>query len=241
MNEEIEKLQAIIDSSDNIVFFGGAGISTESGIPDFRSADGIYNQQYAYPPEEIVSHSFFERNTVEFYRFYKDKILFPDANPNAAHFKLAELENAGKVRAVITQNIDGLHSLAGSREVYEIHGSAHRNHCTRCGKFFDMNYIVKAKSVPLCDVCDGIIKPDVVLYEEMLDDRLIEKSVNAIENADTLIIAGTSLAVYPAAGFVNYFHGKHLVIINLAPTPQDKRADLVIHGKAGEILSQIKC
>ena len=232
-------LQSIIDESKNIVFFGGAGVSTESGIPDFRSVDGLYNQKYDYPPEQILSHTFFVRNTAEFYRFYKDKMLCLDVEPNAAHYKLAELEKAGKLSAVVTQNIDGLHQKAGSKTVYELHGSVHRNYCTKCGKFFDAAYIKAADGVPKCE-CAGIIKPDVVLYEEPLDDRTVNGAVRAISACDTLIIAGTSLKVYPAAGLINYFGGKHLVLINLEKTNADSLAHLAIHGKVGEVLGKIK-
>ena len=210
---EIAKLQEIIDDSENIVFFGGAGVSTESGIPDFRSADGIYHQQYRYSPEQIVSHSFFVRNTEAFYEFYKDKMMFLEAKPNAAHLKLAQLEAEGKLKAVITQNIDGLHQAAGSKTVWELHGSIHRNYCQKCGKFYDASYVKHADGVPRCE-CGGLIKPDVVLYEEGLDPGVIDHSIRAIREADTLIIGGTSLVVYPAAGFIDYFRGKHLVVIN---------------------------
>lgn len=232
-------LQEIIDASNDIVFFGGAGVSTESGIPDFRSVDGLYNQKYDYPPEEILSHTFFVNNTAEFYKFYRDKMLCPNAKPNAAHFKLAELEKAGKLKAVITQNIDGLHQAAGSKNVYELHGSTLRNYCTGCGKSFPFEYILNSDVIPLCDECSSVIKPDVVLYEEALDSDTIKGAVNAIANADCLIVAGTSLTVYPAAGFIRYFNGKHFVLINMAETPMDNSADLVIHGKVGEVLSKI--
>lgn len=240
MNETIQKLQTIIDESSRIVFFGGAGVSTESGIPDFRSVDGLYNMEYKYPPEQIISHSFFRRNPEEFYRFYKDRMLISGAEPNAAHKKLAELEAAGKLTAVVTQNIDGLHTAAGSKTVYELHGSTLRNYCMSCGKFFDFDYIKNSEGVPKCDACGGTVKPDVVLYEEGLDNAVIEGAVHAIERADTLIIAGTSLVVYPAAGLISYFRGKHLVLINRDPTSADSKADLVIHDKVGEVLSQIE-
>lgn len=240
MTEAVEKLQEIIDESRNIVFFGGAGVSTESGIPDFRSKDGLYNQKYKYPPEQIISHSFFVHNPEEFYIFYKDRMLISGAKPNAAHRKLAELEKAGKLSAVVTQNIDGLHQMAGSKKVYELHGSVLRNYCTRCHKFFDVDYIKDASGIPYCDVCGGIVKPDVVLYEESLDTDTIVGAVNAITNADTLIVAGTSLVVYPAAGFIDYFKGNHFVLINRDPTPADYKADLVIHDKVGEVFSQIQ-
>lgn len=239
INEKIAELQKIIDGSRRIVFFGGAGVSTESGIPDFRSVDGLYNMSYQYPPEEIISHSFFTRNTKEFYRFYKDRMLVTDAKPNKAHLKLAELEKSGKLKAVVTQNIDGLHQAAGSKTVYELHGSVLRNYCMKCGKFFPASYVKECEGVPKCDACGGTIKPDVVLYEESLDMGVMEKAVNAIERADTMIVAGTSLVVYPAAGLLNYFHGNHLVLINKDATPADARADLVIHGKVGEVLDQI--
>ena len=233
-------LQEIIDSSDKIVFFGGAGVSTESGIPDFRSQDGLYNQKYAYPPEQILSHTFYKNNTKEFFDFYRDKMLYLDAEPNAAHKKLAELEAAGKLTAIVTQNIDGLHQAAGSKNVYELHGSVLRNYCEKCHKFFGVEYIVNNTPVPKCDICGGTVKPDVVLYEEGLDGRTIEGAVNAIASADCLIVAGTSLNVYPAAGFIRYFRGKHFVLINRDPTPADSMADLVIHGKVGEVLSKIE-
>lgn len=240
MIEEVQKLQKFIDESQNIVFFGGAGVSTESGIPDFRSKDGLYNQKYKYPPEQIISHSFFVQNPEEFYEFYKDRMLITGAKPNAAHIKLAELEKAGKVKAVVTQNIDGLHQAAGSKTVYELHGSVLRNYCTKCHKFFDVNYVKNASGIPYCDKCGGIVKPDVVLYEESLDTDTIVGAVNAITNADTLIVAGTSLVVYPAAGFIDYFKGNHFVLINRDPTPADYKADLVIHDKVGEVFSQIQ-
>lgn len=240
MKEDVQKLQQIIDESQNFVFFGGAGVSTESGIPDFRSKDGLYNQKYKYPPEQIISHSFFVQNPEEFYEFYKDRMLITGAKPNAAHIKLAELEKAGKVKAVVTQNIDGLHQAAGSKTVYELHGSVLRNYCTKCHKFFDVNYVKNASGIPYCDKCGGIVKPDVVLYEESLDTDTIVGAVNAITNADTLIVAGTSLVVYPAAGFIDYFKGNHFVLINRDPTPADYKADLVIHDKVGEVFSQIQ-
>lgn len=235
---ELEQLKQWMEGSDNIVFFGGAGVSTESGIPDFRSVDGLYNQQYDYPPETIISHSFYVRNPKEFYRFYKNKMLFPQAKPNAAHRALARLEEQGKLKAVITQNIDGLHQAAGSREVLELHGSVHRNYCTRCGEFFDLNDIMEMDGVPRCS-CGGIIKPDVVLYEEGLDQRTLQKAVSYIRNADVLIVGGTSLTVYPAAGLIDYYRGSKLVLINKTVTPMDSRADLVVSGKIGEIFSQI--
>ena len=240
MEETYKQLQKWINESDNIVFFGGAGVSTESGIPDFRSVDGLYNQQYAYPPETILSHSFFEKNPEEFYRFYHNKMLFPNAKPNAAHLKLAELERAGKLKAVVTQNIDGLHQAAGSVNVYELHGSVHRNYCMKCRQFYDLDFMTKSEGVPHCPVCGGMIKPDVVLYEESLDQETIEAAVLAISRADMLIIGGTSLAVYPAAGLVRYYRGNKLTLINKSPTPYDKEDDLVIAGPIGEILGAIR-
>ena len=240
MDQKLEQLQKWIDESGNIVFFGGAGVSTESGIPDFRSVDGLYNQQYAYPPETILSHTCFQKNPEEFYRFYHNKMLFPDARPNAAHLKLAELEGAGKLKAVVTQNIDGLHQAAGSVNVYELHGSVHRNYCMKCHAFYDLDFMVKSQGVPRCPVCGGMIKPDVVLYEESLDQETIEAAVLAISRADMLIIGGTSLAVYPAAGLIRYYRGNRLTLINKSPTPYDKEADLVIAGPIGEILGGIR-
>lgn len=233
------QFQQIINESNNIVFFGGAGVSTESGIPDFRSVDGLYNQKYDYPPEEILSHTFFNAHTEYFYDFYRDKMLPLDAEPNAAHLKLAELEKVGKLSAVVTQNIDGLHQKAGSKNVFELHGSVHRNYCTSCHKFYNAEYIKNSKGVPRCE-CGGIIKPDVVLYEEGLDDNTVSGAINAIKNADCLIVAGTSLNVYPAAGFIRYFGGKYFVLINRDPTSADSKADLVIHDKVGKILSAIE-
>ncbi len=235
---ETARLQEIIDDSENIVFFGGAGVSTESGIPDFRSADGIYHQQYRYSPEQIVSHSFFMRNTEAFYEFYKDKMMFLEAKPNAAHLKLAQLEAEGKLKAVITQNIDGLHQAAGSKNVWELHGSIHRNYCRKCGKFYDASYVKHADGVPRCE-CGGLIKPDVVLYEEGLDPQVIDQSIRAIREADTLIIGGTSLVVYPAAGFIDYFRGKHLVVINKSATAKEVRAELTIAAPIGEVMKGI--
>ena len=234
----LEQLQNVIDNSKRIVFFGGAGVSTESGIPDFRSVDGLYNQKYDYPPEQILSHTFFMHNTEEFYRFYRDKMLCLDKKPNKAHLKLAELEKAGKLTAVVTQNIDGLHQAAGSKKVYELHGSVLRNYCMKCGKFYSAEYIKNSKGVPKCE-CGGIIKPDVVLYEEGLDDSTVSGALSAIQSADTLIIAGTSLTVYPAAGFISYFKGNNIVLINRDETPFDEKADLVFHEKVGELLGQI--
>lgn len=238
--EEIRKFQQMIDESRNIVFFGGAGVSTESNIPDFRSEDGLYNMKYKYPPETIISHTFFLRNPEEFYRFYKDRMLCLDAEPNPAHRKLAELEQAGKLSAVVTQNIDGLHQKAGSRTVYELHGSIHRNYCMECGKFYDAEYVKNSEGIPRCS-CGGMIKPDVVLYEEGLDTKTIQNSVEAIAHADMLIIGGTSLVVYPAAGFIDYFRGKYLVLINKAETGRSVRADLVIREPIGKVMEQISC
>lgn len=239
MEKEIERLQELIDKYDNIVFFGGAGVSTESGIPDFRSVDGLYSQKYEYPPETILSHSFFMRNPEAFYKFYQDKMLCDTAKPNAAHLKLAELERSGKLRAVITQNIDNLHQMAGSKKVLELHGSVHRNYCMKCGKFYGFSHMKAAKGVPRCQ-CGGMIKPDVVLYEEGLDNDTISQSVRAISQAQVLIIGGTSLAVYPAAGLIDYFQGEHLVVINKSPTPRDRYADLMIQEPIGRVFSQIR-
>lgn len=236
--EKLERLKEIVAESDNIVFFGGAGVSTESGIPDFRSVDGLYNQKYKYPPEVMVSHSFYQSHTEEFFEFYKNKMIALEAKPNAAHLKLAELERQGKVRAVITQNIDGLHYAAGSREVMELHGSVHRNYCESCGKSYPVQYIVDAEGVPKCD-CGGVIKPDVVLYEEGLDYETMQKAVRYIRNAEVLIIGGTSLAVYPAAGFIDYFKGKYLVVINMDKTSKDVDADLLINERIGEVFDQL--
>lgn len=231
-------LQSMIDESSRIVFFGGAGVSTESGIPDFRSADGLYSQKYRYPPEQIISHSFFMRDPEEFYRFYRDRMIYPEARPNAAHLKLAELERAGKLTAVITQNIDGLHSAAGSQNVIELHGSVHRNHCMKCGKPFGLEYILSVPGVPRCN-CGGIVKPDVVLYEEPLDEDCINRAINAISEADMLIIGGTSLAVQPAAGLIRFFNGRRLAVINKTPTSADDEADIVINAIIGEALNGI--
>lgn len=238
MEDSVKKLKEIVDNSDNIVFFGGAGVSTESNIPDFRSTDGLYNQTYKYPPETILSHSFYVRNTEEFYRFYKDKMLYLDAKPNKAHLKLAEWEKSGKLKAVITQNIDGLHQAAGSKKVYELHGSVLRNYCTKCGKFFSAQYILESDGVPKCE-CGGIIKPDVVLYEEGLDNEVMRNAISAIAIADVLIIGGTSLAVYPAAGLIDYYRGNKLVLVNKSTTPMDSRANLLVSGSIGEIFDQI--
>ena len=238
MDAQIAKLKEWVDASDNIVFFGGAGVSTESGIPDFRSVDGLYNQQYKYPPETILSHTFFMAEPEEFFRFYRAKMLALDALPNAAHRKLAEWERMGKCRAVVTQNIDGLHQKAGSKEVLELHGSVLRNYCMRCHKPYDVRDIAAGTGVPKCS-CGGTIKPDVVLYEESLDSYTINKSVEYIRNADILIIGGTSLAVYPAAGLINYYRGSKLVLVNKSATPADRSADLVIHAPIGEVFSQL--
>lgn len=239
MKDKIEQLQEIIDQYDNIVFFGGAGVSTESGIPDFRSQDGLYHQKYDFPPETILSHTFFLNHTEEFFKFYRDKMLCDTAKPNAAHLKLAELEKTGKLKAVITQNIDNLHQMAGSRKVLELHGSVYRNYCMRCGKFYDFSYVKNSTGVPRCE-CGGIVKPDVVLYEEMLDNDTLRESVDAISRAQVLIIGGTSLAVYPAASLIDYFRGEAIVVINKAPTPRDRSADLLIKDPIGQVFSQIR-
>ena len=239
MEEQIKRLQERIDGSESIVFFGGAGVSTESGIPDFRSVDGLYNQKYDYPPEEILSRTFFDRRPEEFYRFYRDKMLCLDARPNTAHQKLAQLEQVGKLRSVVTQNIDGLHQMAGSKRVWELHGSVHRNFCMRCKKPYPVEFIRDSQGVPTCS-CGGTVKPDVVLYEESLDSRVLEGALAEIQQADLLIIGGTSLAVYPAASLVNYYRGDRLVLINKSPTPYDRRADLAIAGPIGRILEQIQ-
>lgn len=238
MNEDIKKLRDMVARSDNIVFFGGAGVSTESGIPDFRSADGLYNQRYKYPPETILSHSFFESNPEEFYRFHRDKLVIPDAKPNSAHFKLAELERQGKLRAVITQNIDGLHQLAGSKNVFELHGSIHRCYCAGCGKPYPESFINEGEGVPRCD-CGGVVRPDVVLYEEGLDMEVLSSATHYIRRADMLIVGGTSLVVYPAAGLVSYYKGNRLVLINRDATGHDDMAALVIREKIGEVFAQI--
>lgn len=239
LKDKTDRLNEILKSSENTVFFGGAGVSTESGIPDFRSVDGLYSQKYDYPPETILSGGFFYSQTEEFYRFYRDKMLCLDALPNAAHIKLAEMEQKGRLSAVITQNIDGLHQKAGSKRVYELHGSVLRNYCLKCGKSFSAEYIQKSEGVPRCG-CGGLIKPDVVLYSEQLDQKVLGASINALENADTLIIGGTSLVVYPAAGLINYFHGNNLVIINMSPTGADSSASLLIEGKIGEVFGKIE-
>lgn len=238
MDKDIEKLQQMIDGSRRIVFFGGAGVSTESGIPDFRSVDGLYHQKFDYPPETILSHSFFISHTAEFFDFYRQKMICLTARPNAAHRKLAELEAAGRLSAVVTQNIDGLHQMAGSKNVLELHGSVHRNYCQKCHKCYSAEEILNSTSIPRCS-CGGLIKPDVVLYEEQLDSRTIDESLRYISEADMLIIAGTSLTVYPAASLIRYFRGSYLVLINRDPTPMDNRTSLTIHGKVGEVLGQI--
>lgn len=235
---EVEQLQAWLLKSRSTVFFGGAGVSTESGIPDFRSVDGLYNQEYDYPPETIISHHFFVQNPAEFFRFYKSRMLFPKARPNAAHRALADWEQKDRLEAVITQNIDGLHQQAGSRKVLEIHGSVHRNYCMRCRRFYSLEDIIAQEGIPRCR-CGGIIKPDVVLYEESLDQQLLQQAVSYIRNAEVLIVGGTSLMVYPAAGLIDYYQGHQLVLINKAVTPLDNRADLVISGKIGAIFSDL--
>lgn len=232
------RLCRLVEASEAIVFFGGAGVSCESGIPDFRSTDGLYHQEYRWPPEEILSHDFFERRPEEFFRFYRDKMLYPQAEPNAAHLALARLEQAGKLKAVVTQNIDGLHQAAGSKNVLELHGSVHRNHCTRCGAFYTLDDVLRSEGVPRCG-CGGVIKPDVVLYEEALNDRVIDGAVNAIAQADLLIVGGTSLNVWPAAGLINYFRGDRLALINKSPVARDLAAGLVITDPIGEVLSQL--
>lgn len=239
MEEKIKQLANIIKEGNNIVFFGGAGVSTESGIPDFRSVDGLYGEEYDYPPEYIISHTFYKRNPKEFYRFYFDKMIFPNAPANAAHIYLADLEKRGKLRAVVTQNIDGLHQKAGSKIVYELHGSVLRNYCEKCAKFYSLDDILTKTPYPVCDKCNGIIKPDVVLYEEGLPVDVLENSIKAIAKADVLIVGGTSLKVYPAAGLINYFNGDKLVIINKTPSPADYQADLVINGPIGEVFKTV--
>lgn len=239
MTATIEQLREAVQNAKTIVFFGGAGVSTESGIPDFRSVDGLYNQKYDYPPETILSHTFFMRHPEEFYRFYRDKMLCEGAQPNAAHKKLAEWEQQGKLNAVITQNIDGLHQAAGSKKVLELHGSVLRNHCMQCGKFYDLAAVKAAKGVPRCELCGGMLKPDVVLYEESLDNDVMDEAIRCIREADMMIIGGTSLAVYPAAGLIHYFKGSTLALINRDATPMDAHADLVLHAKIGEVFSAI--
>ncbi len=238
MDDTIRRLKELTDASDNIVFFGGAGVSTESGIPDFRSVDGLYHQKFKYPPETMLSHTFYETHTEEFYDFYRAKMLALDAQPNAAHRKLAEWERQGKLKAIITQNIDGLHQAAGSKNVFELHGSTLRNYCTGCGAFYDVDFIANSTGVPRCPKCGGIVKPDVVLYEEGLDEQVLSGAVSAIRHADTLIIGGTSLVVYPAAGLIRYFRGDHLVVINMQPTGADAEADLCIAKPIGQVLSE---
>ena len=235
----MKSLQEIIDGAKRLVFFGGAGVSTESGIPDFRSVDGLYNQRYACPPETILSHSFFEVRPAEFFEFYRDRMLFPNAKPNKAHTWLAKFEETGRLTGVVTQNIDGLHQAAGSRRVFELHGSVHRNYCMDCGKFFPMETILHSTGIPRCE-CGGVIKPDVVLYEEGLDDATVRGALRVISQADVLIVTGTSLTVYPAAGFLDAFSGRHLILINRDPTPADGRAELVIHDKVGEVLDAVR-
>lgn len=241
---QIEHFQKIYDESSNIVFFGGAGVSTESGIPDFRSQDGLYNQKWKYPPETIISRSFFDANPQEFYRFYREKLIIKDVEPNITHKVLAKMEQAGKLKAVITQNIDGLHQKAGSKVVFELHGSTLRNFCMNCHAFYDVDFIANSESskdkLPHCTKCGGLVKPDVVLYEESLDDKCIEEAIKAISQAQTLIIGGTSLTVYPAAGLIRYFSGKHLVVINKTPVPDDSKAELVIHDKLGNVFNRLK-
>lgn len=236
---QVERLKEIVENSSNIVFFGGAGVSTESGIPDFRSVDGLYNQKYDYPPETILSHTFYRQKPEEFFRFYKDKMLCLGVKPNEAHLKLAQWEKEGKLKAVITQNIDGLHQAAGSQRVLELHGSVLRNYCESCGKFFDAEYMLKADGVPKCDACGSSIKPDVVLYEEGLDNQVLSDAISYISNADVLIIGGTSLVVYPAAGLIDYYKGNKLVLINRTPTARDSVADLVVQGSIGEIFAAL--
>ena len=239
MTKEVEQLQKIINENDNIVFFGGAGVSTESGIPDFRSKDGLYNQKYAYPPEEILSHSFFKRKPEQFFRFYRDKMMCDTAKPNPAHMKLAELEKAGKLKAIVTQNIDNLHQMAGSKNVLELHGSVYRNYCTQCHESYSFDFMKKSEGVPHC-ACGGIIKPDVVLYEEQLDDDIWNAAAKAIAESNVLIIGGTSLSVYPAANLIDYFSGNHLIVINRDSTHRDTYADLLIHEPIGKVFKQIK-
>ena len=234
----VPALEKIIAESDRIVFFGGAGVSTESGIPDFRSVDGLYHQKFKYPPETMLSHTFYEQHTAEFFDFYRQKLIVHGAKPNAAHLRLAKLEREGKLKAVVTQNIDGLHQAAGSKTVYELHGSVLRNYCTKCHSFYDADFILAAKGIPLCPKCHGVIKPDVVLYEEGLDEDVITGAIQAISEADTLIIGGTSLVVYPAAGLIDYFHGRHLVLINKSSTPADSKADLVINDSIDKVMRE---
>lgn len=236
--KEIDQLKEFVEECSNIVFFGGAGVSTESGIPDFRSVDGLYHLKYSYPPEQILSHTFFLRNTEDFFQFYYDKMLYPKALPNITHKKLAALEEAGKLKAVITQNIDGLHQMAGSKNVTELHGSVHRNYCTKCGHFYSLQEVIDKAPLPLCS-CGGVIKPDVVLYEEELKEDIIKEAISAIASADMLLIGGTSLSVYPAAGFIHYYSGSKLVLVNKSATPLDSRADLLITGSLGEVMESL--
>ncbi|MGL4992405.1 MAG: NAD-dependent protein deacylase [Sarcina sp.] len=238
MKNKIDQLIEILKESKNIVFFGGAGVSTESNIPDFRSSSGIFNQKLniTLTPEQLVSHSYYIKYPKEFFNFYKEKLVYPNAKPNKAHLALVELEKMGKLKAIITQNIDGLHQMASSKTVFELHGSIHRNYCTKCNKFYDLNFILNSPSIPLCTECNGIVKPDVVLYEEGLDNTVIDNSINAISKADTLIIGGTSLIVYPAAGLINYFNGKNIILINKSSTPADNKANLVINDSIGTVL-----
>ena len=238
MDENIRKLKELIDGSDNIVFFGGAGVSTESGIPEFRSVDGLYNQTFRYPPETILSHTFYEKHTEEFYQFYRAKMLAPDAQPNAAHYKLAQWEREGRLKAVITQNIDGLHQKAGSREVLELHGSVLRNYCTRCGKFHDLDFILRTTGVPRCE-CGGVVKPDVVLYEESLNEDVMARAIHYIRQADVLLIGGTSLVVYPAAGLVQYYRGSKLAVVNKGATGAALHAAVTVDGPIGQTLAQL--
>ena len=241
MNEKIERLSQIIRDSDNIVFFGGAGVSTSSGIPDFRSSNGLYSKKLNrnFTPEQAVSHTFFMRYPEEFFDFYKENLVYLDAQPNGCHIALAKLEEMGKLKAVVTQNIDGLHQTAGSKKVYELHGSVHRNYCTRCQSFYDVDYIINYEGIPVCEKCGGIIKPDVVLYEEGLDDQIISGAIHAISKADTLIIGGTSLVVYPAAGLIDYFRGKNLILINKSSTSADNRADLIINEDIAKVMKEV--
>ena len=240
MSTKIEELTKILRNSNNIVFFGGAGVSTESNIPDFRSSNGLWNEKLKinFTPEQLVSHTFFMRYPEEFFKFYKDKLIYPEAKPNAAHIALAKLEKMGKLKAIVTQNIDGLHQAAGSKNVFELHGSVHRNYCTKCGQFYDADFVLKSKEAPICTNCGGQVKPDVVLYEEGLDNAVINGAVRAISQADTLIIGGTSLVVYPAAGLIDYFRGKNLVLINKSKTSADSKADLVINDSIGKVLDE---
>lgn len=240
MNEKIKVLTDILRESKKIVFFGGAGVSTASNIPDFRSANGLFSERLnrSFTPEQLVSHTFFVRYPEDFYAFYKDKLVYPEAKPNACHMALAKLEEMGKLKAVVTQNIDGLHQMAGSKRVYELHGSVHRNYCTKCHKFYEADYMLASEGIPKCDICEHIIKPDVVLYEEGLDDQVVSGAISAIREADTLIIGGTSLVVYPAAGLIDYFRGKNLVLINKSATSADNRADLVINDDIAKVMQE---